>query len=61
MAGIDACLGKYEKSDVDGEILEFIWNTISLIDADEEGYAETLKPLKQGASASDLRDYMDRP
>lgn len=61
MVETDAYLGKYEKSDVDGEVLEFIWNTISHIDADSEGYAETLKLLKEGASESDLREYMDRP
>ena len=58
MAEVDGYLQKYQHSDIDTELIEFILNTISEIDADAEGYRETLTLLKDGASAAAMHQYM---
>ena len=60
MAEVDGYLQKYEHSDIDAELFQFILNTISEIDADAKGYRETLKLLKDGASAAAMQQYMMR-
>lgn len=58
MAQTDAYLHKYEDSGINAELLQFIQNTISEIDADIEGYRETLRLLKTGASEEAVLQYM---
>ena len=58
---IDDYLAKYEDSELDKELLEFIWNTISEIDAVPEDYAELLTMLKAGTSEAALVEFMNRP
>lgn len=60
LADIDDYLHKYEEGNVADEILQFILNTISEIDADNEGYRETLNLLKADVSETGLRQYMEQ-
>ncbi len=60
MAEVDVYLHKYEQSVVNDEVLQFILNTISEIDADNEGYRETLNLLKAEMSEKALLQYMKR-
>ncbi len=60
MAEVDVYLHKYEESDVNDEVLQFILNTISEIDADTEGYREALNLLRADVSEEALRQYMSQ-
>ena len=54
-------LRKYDEIEIDDEMVQFIWNTISEIDGSHRHYLETLDLLKSGVSEAELTEYMNRP